>query len=101
IVQFSLMPHLKKLNQSFADEPSEQKKTTIGFYLDSINPIKAYPRQKIEALTVEGDRQQARLLFFSAEDVDFEHKKIQADVYEITNGKKSQHPFQMLFTTLK
>jgi len=93
IVQFSLMPHLKKLNQSFADEPSEQKKTTIGFYLDSINPIKAYPRQKIEALTVEGDRQQARLLFFSAEDVDFEHKKIQADVYENNEWKKITTPF--------
>src|SRR5699024_9280150 len=76
IVQFSLMPHLKKLNTSFTDEPSKQTKITIGFYLDPINPIKAYPKEKIEALTVEGDKQQARLLFFSSNDVDFKHKKI-------------------------
>ncbi len=76
IIQFSLMPRLRKLHGSFST--SANKKTiTIGVYHEKENPNLLYTKERINALNKESVRQHTTLIYFSAEGVDFENKKIQ------------------------
>lgn len=82
IIQFSLMPNLRKL-QNFFTEPTEIS-FTIGIFHDKGNPKDLYPEARINALNQEADRQNIKLLYFSSDDVDFKRKKIRA--LEITDN---------------
>ncbi|WHY82231.1 YheC/YheD family protein [Siminovitchia fortis] len=94
IVQFSLLPNLERLNKAFTNVRSIKNSTiTIGIYFDKQNPIEVYPKERIDALLKESNLQQANLIFFSSEDVNFETKKIDASVFQDGEWKKVSTDF--------
>ncbi|MBP1971729.1 glutathione synthase/RimK-type ligase-like ATP-grasp enzyme [Virgibacillus natechei] len=95
IVQFSLMPQLRKWKQTFESNRNiEQKQSvTIGVYLCPTNPRKAYTEARINALVNEAERQEVNLLFFSSDDVDFDKKQVTADVFDNDEWQRVTGPF--------
>ncbi|MFD1360926.1 YheC/YheD family protein [Lentibacillus salinarum] len=96
VIQFSLMPQLRALRQTFeADIPSEQvtQPITIGVYSSRANPRAAYSEERINAYVEEADRQGVGLIFFSSDDVDFDNKQINADVFKDHEWQKVAAPF--------
>lgn len=81
IIQFSLMPRLRKLHESFQSSATE-KDITIGVFHDKGNPKDLYTRERIDALNKESIRQHTTLLYFSSDKVDFKNKKIHALTYK-------------------
>ncbi|GIO24193.1 YheC/YheD family protein [Oceanobacillus sp. J11TS1] len=83
ITRFSLQPQLRKLKRIFQESNGDHsnQKITIGVYLDQNNPRKSYPEARIKALVEEAKKQEANLLFFSSEDVNFETEQIKGDMY--------------------
>lgn len=80
IVQFSLMPNLRKLNRSFLEQ-SHDRTISIGVYHDKVNPKDVYSTERINALIKESEAQHVHLTFFSSEDVEFETKKVHSTVF--------------------
>lgn len=88
ILQFSLIPNFKKLRKEITnslDDNMEDKVYTIGVFASFHNPRLFYPEPRINALVHESEKQNAKLLFFTSNDVNFAKKKVTADV--CTNGK--------------
>lgn len=85
IVQFSLIPNFKKLQQYFSNHTKQKKQTTIGIFHGKANPREVYPEGRISALIDESNKQNVNLIFFSAKDIDFSREIITADMY--INGK--------------
>mgnify|MGYP001224204529 CR=1 FL=1 len=84
ILQFTFIPQLRKLQKALNEKYNVQfinNQITIGVYLNQLNPRKAYPEERINALVNEAERQGTNLLFFSSEDIDFKNEKISADVF--------------------
>src|SRR5699024_7094335 len=65
IIQFSLMPRLRKLHESFQSSATE-KDITIGVFNDKGNPRDLYTKERIDALNKESIRQHTTLLYFSS-----------------------------------
>ena len=95
ITRFSLQPQLRKLKKTFQESNGDHsnQKITIGVYLDPNNPRKSYPESRIKALVVEAEKQEAKLLFFSSEDVNFETEEIKGDMYINNSWEKVSHSF--------
>ncbi|WP_163970626.1 YheC/YheD family protein [Oceanobacillus halotolerans] len=88
ILQFSLLPLLKKMEQGIADEIGDQHKEkiyTIGVFHSFRNPREFYMESRVNALVQEGEKQNTRVHFFTSEDVDFDNKTVTADEYK--NGE--------------
>src|SRR5690625_691636 len=85
IIQFSLMPHFKKVNNVLTDKDEQHTTTTIGIYLDRAQPRKAYSEKRIDALIKESEHQGAQAILFSSEDINFTEEKVNADIFR--NGK--------------
>lgn len=83
IVQFSLMPNLRKLNKALILKSSSKPKPliTIGVYFDKANPREVYTKERINALLKESKKQNTKIIFFSSKDIDFERKKIYGEVF--------------------
>lgn len=81
IVQFSLLPSFKKLNNSFSGNTKENKIYTIGVYLNHANPIDVYPEARINALLKKAEEEQSNLIFFSSNDINFDNKTINAKLF--------------------
>lgn len=84
ILQFSLMPQLRKWRQIFEAEKNIEanEHISIGVFLCQKDPRDAYPDERIQALIQESKRQHAHLIFFSSADVDFENEQIKASTYK-------------------
>ncbi|SFB32391.1 YheC/D like ATP-grasp [Lentibacillus halodurans] len=96
VIQFSLMPQFRELKRTFeACIPGEQatEPITIGVYSSRANPRIAYPEERINAYVEEAERQGVDLIFFSSEDVDFENKQINADIFKANEWQKMVSPF--------
>lgn len=89
IVQFSLVPNFRKLDQIIELQTINGAKVTIGFYHGKVNPKKVYPKERIEALVKEGQKQHANTIFFTSEDINFETKEICGDILVNGNWKKT------------
>ncbi|MFS0750585.1 YheC/YheD family protein [Oceanobacillus sp. 1P07AA] len=81
--QFSLVPQLRKLKDSFEEINTtiKSKEITIGVYYDQINPRKVYPETRINALVEEAEKQGVKLLFFSSSEVSFEDETIKGEMF--------------------
>src|SRR5699024_4392750 len=51
-------------------------------YHDKANPKDLYPEARVVALNKEGQRQHAKLLYFTSNNVDFKNKKIKAQIFK-------------------
>src|SRR5699024_2180928 len=80
-IQFSLLPKFKKLNETFTTSKTEQE-ISIGIYHDKANPKDLYPEARVAALNKQGQRQHAKLLYFTSNNVDFKNKKIKAQIFK-------------------
>ncbi|WP_040978665.1 YheC/YheD family protein [Oceanobacillus jeddahense] len=92
IAQFSLLPQLrrwKKRYEAYELDVSKQP-ITIGVYLSSTNPLNTQPKSRIHALLEEGKKQNASLVFFCSDDINFKTKKINGTVFQ--NGSWQQMP---------
>lgn len=88
ILQFSFIPQLKNLRNSFSEKvgvQDENRFITIGVFASQRNPRTFYTEERVNALVQESEKQNTRLLFFSSSDVDFDSGQIEAD--EFQNGK--------------
>lgn len=88
ILQFSFIPLLKDLRNSFSEKvgvQDENRLITIGVFASLRNPRTFYTKERVNALVQESERQNTRLLFFSSSDVDFNSGQIEADEWQ--NGK--------------
>lgn len=82
IVRFSLLQNFTKLHKMLNSEVSaESSKITIGIYYDKARPKEVYPKERINSLIKEAEKQKAELLFFCSEDIDFQEKKINGEMY--------------------
>lgn len=90
IVQFSLMPNLRKLNKALILKSSSKPKPliTIGVYFDKANPREVYTKERINALLKESKKQNTKIIFFSSKDIDFERKKYMEKCLIKVNGKE-------------
>lgn len=78
LAQFSLLPSLNKLNKIVSETSNIKKTYTIGVYLNHANPVDVYPEARINALLTEGEKQNAILIFFSSDDINFKNETINA-----------------------
>ncbi|MDY0393995.1 YheC/YheD family protein [Virgibacillus halophilus] len=88
IVQFAFMPKLKRIETIIRHElapikPNEIR--SIGVFHSFYNPLDFYPEERVNAMVKESERQHARLLFFTSNDVNFDKEEIDAKVW--VNGK--------------
>lgn len=81
IIQFSLLSNFRNLHESLSSTKTE-KKTLIGIYHDKANPKMFLPEERTNALNKEAEHQQTKLLYFTAEDIDFKNETIKAQTYE-------------------
>lgn len=91
IIQFSLSPQLRKLRDAFSTytDTIEQKQIKIGVYMDSYDPLKAYPKERIHALIDAAEEQDVKLVFFSSNDVDLDRRTVNADIYKDGKWEKT------------
>src|SRR5699024_8269226 len=82
VIQFSLMPNFKKLNEVLSSQSVTNSTITIGIYFDRVNPREIYPESRINALIKEGERQGCRLILFTSEDIDLTSKKVSGDIFK-------------------
>src|SRR5690625_5238575 len=94
IVQFSFRPQLNKLNHTFIDIVGNQKKKnekkliSIGVFHSLNNPRMFSRKGRIKAMVEEAEKQNAKLYFFTSEDVNFDKKIINADVCQNNSWKR-------------
>lgn len=104
ILQFTLMPQLWKLKREFAEvygkDNQSERPITIGIYHSQANPRQVYPDERIRALVQEGERQGAKLLFFCADDVDFNTEQVTADTYTNHKWQRVTHAFPDVINNL-
>lgn len=96
IVQFSLRPSFKKLINSFVEQIGDQKKEKtikIGVFHSWANPKEIMRPGRIEAMNSEAEKQNAKLYYFTSENVDFTAKTIEADTYDNDDWKRVTIPF--------
>src|SRR5699024_1397165 len=96
ILQFSLLPQLKKLHQLFAQETGDKHKNktfSIGVFSSHRNPRDFYTIDRVDALVQESERQNSQLLFLTSNDVDFDKKEITADVCKDGKWERVTAPF--------
>ncbi|PAV30751.1 hypothetical protein CIL05_03240 [Virgibacillus profundi] len=96
ILQFSLLPLLKKITNNIAtntDEQAQNKMYTIGVFHSFNNPRAFYPEARVNALVQESERQNTKLLFFTSADADFENEIVTADVCTGGKWKRVKAPF--------
>src|SRR5690625_2395564 len=96
IVQFSLRPHLVRLNQTFIDVVGNQKKDkviSIGVFHSWANPRKFLPDARLKAIVGEANKQNSEIYFFTSDDVDFENELIHAIIFHNDFWKSVTIPF--------
>ncbi|WP_071393511.1 YheC/YheD family protein [Bacillus tuaregi] len=96
LVRFSLVPQILKLKKGLEriiDNGPNNQKVTIGVYFCENNPLKVYPKERINSLIKEGERQGANVLFFSSNDIDFEKRQVTADTFIDGKWKRIKSPF--------
>lgn len=85
ILQFSFIPQLKNLRNSFSEKvgvQDENRFITIGVFASQRNPRAFYTEERVNAMVQESERQATKLLFFSSNDVNFDSKRVEADVWQ-------------------
>lgn len=96
ILQFSFIPQLKNLKNTFSKIVGEQDQNeiiTIGIFSAHYNPREFYTEDRVNALVQESRNQTARLLFFTSKDVDFDSKQIEADEWQTESWERVTEPF--------
>ncbi|GAA4072366.1 hypothetical protein [Amphibacillus indicireducens] len=100
IIQFNLLPTLKKIHQFFIESNShESSKITIGVYLDHVNPRKVYPEARIDALVDEAKKQNCDIYFFLLKMLTLKKEKSWLNTLKIISGLKKSVIFRQLSIT--
>lgn len=95
IIQFSLLPELRKWKQNYEEHKldTENKSLTVGIYLGHTNPRDIMPEARVNALVEEGKKQNAKLVFFCSDDITFENKTINGEVFKDDLWQQASVPF--------
>lgn len=82
VIQFSFLPTMNKLHTSFKVKDEESRPVVIGVFHPQGNPKDFQPEPRTNALLEESRRQNAQLLFFTSDDVDFEKEIVRGFIKE-------------------
>ncbi|HIS28108.1 MAG TPA: YheC/YheD family protein [Candidatus Avamphibacillus intestinigallinarum] len=94
ILQFSLIPLLKQIQQSLNMYQDEDNKIySIGVFHSFANPREFYPNPRIDAMVQESKKQHTQLLFFTSDDVDLEAKTVEAELFEDNQWQRKTLPY--------
>lgn len=78
ILQFSLEPSMRELQNKLSGKVEKSHVFTIGIYHDKASPKEFYSTERLEALFNEAKKQHCDIFMFSSSDVDRQTEKIQA-----------------------
>lgn len=91
IVQFSFRPSINKLYKQFIEVAGNQKpdkKIAIGIFHSLVNPVDFETEARMKATLAEAEKQAVNLYFFTSSDVDLDHEKVTASVFQDREWKK-------------